>query len=165
LLTFSSSQVKKRLSDGWRSRFGFTAISVVNAFFESEEVASLFATDDSRQQFAKTMLKDFKFLYSDTKSSNPKASLTLQILAGSINLKDFLEVEGCLSGPARRSNVYCSLHRYCRGSRDQGLWRSKRGRTIAVWRSLPISSGGNYRIPSRVSKSMATDCQTRSKGL
>jgi hypothetical protein len=74
-----SSQVRQRLSDGWRSRIGFAAISVVNAFFESEEVASLFTTDDSRQQFAKTMLKDFKFLYSDTKSSNPKASLTLQI--------------------------------------------------------------------------------------
>ena len=77
LLNVFSSQVKQRLSDGWRCRFGPIAISVVNAFFESKEVASFFTTDDSRQQFAKTMLKDFRFLYSDTKSSNPEASLTL----------------------------------------------------------------------------------------
>ena len=74
LLNGFSSQVKQRLSDGWRCRFGHVAISVVNTFFASEEVASFFTTDDSRQQFAKTMLKDFKFLYSDTKASNPKAS-------------------------------------------------------------------------------------------
>lgn len=72
-------QVKQRLSDSWRSKIGSAAISVVNAFFEYGEAASLFTTDDSRQQFAKTMLKDLKFLYSDTKSSNPKASLTLRI--------------------------------------------------------------------------------------
>lgn len=71
-----SSQVKQRLSDGWRSRIGSAAISVVNAFFESVKVAT---TDDSRQQFAKTMLKDSKFLYSNTESSNPKASLILLI--------------------------------------------------------------------------------------
>jgi hypothetical protein len=74
-----SSQVKQRLSDGWRSRIGSAAISVVNAFFESVKVATLFTTDDSRQQFAKTMLKDSKFLYFNTESSNPKASLILLI--------------------------------------------------------------------------------------
>lgn len=43
-----SSQVKQRLSDGLRSRIGTAAISVVNAFFESEQVATLFTTDESR---------------------------------------------------------------------------------------------------------------------
>jgi hypothetical protein len=61
-----SSQVNQSLSDDWRSRIKYAAISVVNAFLESGQVASLFNTDDSRQQFAKTMLEDFRFLYSDT---------------------------------------------------------------------------------------------------
>jgi hypothetical protein len=73
-----SSQVNQSLSDSWHSRIGSAAISIVNAFLESEKRASSFTTDDSRQEFAKTMLEDFRFLYSDTESSNPKASLPLQ---------------------------------------------------------------------------------------
>ncbi|KAF8492744.1 hypothetical protein F5888DRAFT_1726977 [Russula emetica] len=64
--------INQSLSDSWHRRIGSSAISIVNAFLESEKGASSFTTDDSRQEFAKTMLEDFRFLYSDTESSNPK---------------------------------------------------------------------------------------------
>jgi hypothetical protein len=69
---FDHLQAMQRISDTWRSRIGSTAISVVNTFLDSSGVAEELATDESRQEFAKTALESFGFLYSDTESADPK---------------------------------------------------------------------------------------------
>jgi hypothetical protein len=58
----------------WRSHFGSVAVAMVNAFFDSDNVAAIFATDDARIEFANEMLEDFAFLYEDTAHDDPKAS-------------------------------------------------------------------------------------------
>jgi hypothetical protein len=62
----------QRISDTWRSHIGSTAISVINAFFDSVDVAEEFTTNESRQEFAQNGLENFAFLYSDAASPNPR---------------------------------------------------------------------------------------------
>jgi hypothetical protein len=56
----------------WRSNCGSTAVAMVNAFFDSDDVADAYATDDARVRFAEHMLDKFRFLYQDTEDENPK---------------------------------------------------------------------------------------------
>jgi hypothetical protein len=65
ILTFDHLQTTQRISDTWRSRLGSTAISVVNAYFDSKP--KKYGTDESRQAFAKSALKNLAFLYAVTK--------------------------------------------------------------------------------------------------
>jgi len=56
--------------DSWRTAFGSTAMSVVNDFFNANK--DEFPTNETRQEFAKEILTDRKFLYSNIESDNPK---------------------------------------------------------------------------------------------
>jgi hypothetical protein len=60
--------------DTWRNAFGPAAISVVNDFFEANKED--FETNESRQMFAKEVVENYAFLYSNTESDNPKVSPT-----------------------------------------------------------------------------------------
>jgi hypothetical protein len=60
----------QRVSDTWRSRIGALAITTLNSFFDSVDVAELFKTDESRQEYADKSLKTMSFLYANTKSSD-----------------------------------------------------------------------------------------------
>ncbi|KAH9983691.1 hypothetical protein BJV74DRAFT_797286 [Russula compacta] len=53
----------QRISDTWQSHIGSTAITIINAFFTSDEVADIFTTDESQQDFAMNALEGLKFLY------------------------------------------------------------------------------------------------------
>ncbi|MGH7238925.1 MAG: hypothetical protein ACREHG_02545 [Candidatus Saccharimonadales bacterium] len=44
----------------WRAAFGSAALSIVNAFFESNDE---FNTNEARVEFAEYQLKNFAFLY------------------------------------------------------------------------------------------------------
>lgn len=63
-------QVIQRLSDRWRTTFGSCAIAILNAFFDS--VDKYHDSDESRQQFASHMLKDFRFIYAKANGDDPK---------------------------------------------------------------------------------------------
>ncbi|KAH9986314.1 hypothetical protein BJV74DRAFT_885969 [Russula compacta] len=67
----SNSYALQRISDTWRSHIRSTAITIINAFFTSNEVADIFTTDESQQDFATNALKGLKFLYGDTSSADP----------------------------------------------------------------------------------------------
>jgi hypothetical protein len=62
----------QRVSDMWHSYIGAMAITVVNSFFDSRDVAQFFKTNESCQEFAEKSLKMMNFLYADTKASDPK---------------------------------------------------------------------------------------------
>jgi hypothetical protein len=66
-------QTMQRVSDTWRSRFGSTAMHLINSFFSSDET---FDTDESRQDFAKEAIRTRSFLYADTTSPNRKVCMS-----------------------------------------------------------------------------------------
>jgi hypothetical protein len=109
----------QRISDTWRSHFGSTAISILNAFFDSEDIAEDFTTNESHQVFAQNTLKNFAFLYSDTALANPKVC--------NLNKYDTThyycppEVKRSLPWSLHDSSVCCSLLCNEGGAQSQSL--------------------------------------------
>jgi hypothetical protein len=67
-MTTMATQLDQRFSDWWRTRLGSAALSVVNAFFDSD--SSLRDSNEARQKWAIWALKDGRFLYSSAQSKN-----------------------------------------------------------------------------------------------
>jgi hypothetical protein len=59
-------QTSQRVSDGWRTVIGSAALSVLNAFFDSDDK---YSTNEACQAFAEDALEDLAFLYGDTGSA------------------------------------------------------------------------------------------------
>ena len=64
----------QRLYD-WRSGFGSVALSVIDAFFDSEINGTLFKSFAARKQYAQHQLKHLRFLYSEAESDDPDVRL------------------------------------------------------------------------------------------
>jgi hypothetical protein len=109
----------QRISDTWCSHFGSTAISILNTFFDSEDIAEEFTTNESHQAFAQNVLENFAFLYSDTALANPKVC--------NLNKYDTtcyycsLEVEWPLLWSLHDLSICCSLLRNEGGTQSQSL--------------------------------------------
>jgi hypothetical protein len=63
--------------DTWRTAFGPAAIAAVNDFFEANK--NDFPTNETRQVFAKEVVENLAFLYSNTESDEPSASPTFPL--------------------------------------------------------------------------------------
>jgi len=60
----------QRLYD-WRSGFGSVALTVIDAFFDSEINGTAFKTFAARKQYAQHQLEHLRFLYSDAAGDDP----------------------------------------------------------------------------------------------
>jgi hypothetical protein len=54
-------QILQRLADSWRSAIGSSALSVLIAFFESQD--KLRDSDENRAEFAEAALKQYRFCF------------------------------------------------------------------------------------------------------
>jgi len=59
----------QRVCDSWRNVYGSSAISIIVAFFNSTQSLN---SDDSRRDFATSLLESSKFLYSNSSGDDPK---------------------------------------------------------------------------------------------
>ncbi|KAH9966221.1 hypothetical protein BJV74DRAFT_890125 [Russula compacta] len=77
------------------------AITIINTFFTSNEVADIFTTDESRQDFAMNALEGLKFLYGNTSSADPDEWADL--FHGAFVLQTFAAHMNAISGSVKVS--------------------------------------------------------------
>lgn len=65
-------QATQRLSDGWRSVMGSSAMAIVNAFFNATDEYR--NSDKMRQEFADASLDQFRFIYRSAKGKDRRVS-------------------------------------------------------------------------------------------
>ena len=102
-------QAQQRVSDAWRSVIGSTGFTIVNAFFESN---TQLKTDEERQLFAQQGLENNRFLYSNTKSQNPKVGMLTGLRC--IHSLCVAGIQRCLLWSVRLANVRRSPQCYSR---------------------------------------------------
>jgi hypothetical protein len=75
LLTVFLLQILQRLADSWRSSIGSTALSILIAFFESQD--NLRDSDESRAEFADDALDKLRFCYKKADGDDEEVSVYL----------------------------------------------------------------------------------------
>lgn len=129
-------QATQRLSDGWRSVFGSVAMAAVNTFFEKH--SDIYNSDESRQEFAKSMLDMNRFAYRKADGNKKSVSQLINSLLYLLILC-IIEIPRRVPRPPHYTGFFCSFHR------DEGLkvasWPVPYQRRICVSTSPSASSG------------------------
>jgi hypothetical protein len=68
----------QRLADSWRSSIGSTALSVLIAFFESQE--DLKDSDDGRAEFAEFALDKLRFCYKKADGNDEEVGIRVCVV-------------------------------------------------------------------------------------